>query len=170
MGLWDLQETHGPESLAECFFLQPVGQENLEGLAESDDEAFHGKLIPFAAVDGTGSQAAFWLAASVTNLSEAPVVVFGSEGGAHVLASHLKDWLHLLSFDSEPMIDWESVDYYKDDTFEPSHSAGAYQQWLDETLGLSPLHDPEPIVERAQSKWGDAFAAFMAAHVEGYDE
>jgi hypothetical protein len=42
------------------------------------------------------------------------VVLFGSEGGYHVVAENIQQLLHLLTYDVEPMTSWESVFYYKD--------------------------------------------------------
>lgn len=95
----------------------------------STDELFLNSIYEFANADGTGSSYGFWLKDNITNLNEAPIVVFGSEGGYHVVAKNLDELLQLLTFDSEPMIDWDEVYYYKDiEEYEPSGKIKEYRE------------------------------------------
>lgn len=80
----------------------------------SENEGFLFSLIEFASADRSGSTYAFWLRNGDTKLNKAPVVLFGSEGGYHVVAENIQQLLHLLTYDVEPMTSWESVFYYKD--------------------------------------------------------
>lgn len=82
----------------------------------SEDEEFLSSIIEFANADGTGSTYGFWLNNKDKNLIEAPVVIFGSEGDFHVVANNINDLLQILTFDSEPMVDWDSL-YYGSEYF-----------------------------------------------------
>ncbi len=52
----------------------------------SQDKDFLDSIWEFAKADASGSTYAFWLASSNMNLGNAPIIVFGSEGGAHIVA------------------------------------------------------------------------------------
>jgi hypothetical protein len=126
----------------------------------SDNPEFLGALMPFAQANGSGSFYALWAGASKTP-SEMPVVVFGDEGGVHVVAENVLALLQILTFDAEPMIDDDGVTFYKDeDDHEPSNGHDAYVEWLDKTFGLAPVDDAEPLVESAREKHQAGFEAW----------
>lgn len=131
----------------------------------SDDPAFVERLFVFAEASASGSLYAIWWADPRASLADSPVVVFGDEGGAHVVAANVPELLELLTFDSEPMVSWDEVSFYKDeddDDEEPSEEGDRYVQWLAGELGLEPVTDPTPIVERAQGDYGEAFRSWIA--------
>lgn len=128
----------------------------------SESPQFLAALLPFAQADGTGSEYAFWLGADLSQpLSQVPIVVFGSEGGHHVVAANIGELLQILTYDVEPMVDWDGVTYYKDDGKEPSEGSAIYQSWLSREFSLDPVSDAAAIVSRAQRKHGKAFASWM---------
>lgn len=129
----------------------------------SEDPAFLDSLYEFATADGTGSGYCFWLKDGNTNLEQAPVVVFGSEGGHHVVAHNFDELMQLLTFDSEAMIDWDEVCYYKDpDDFEPSAESDTYHHWLQCHFGISVIDDADAIVASAQATHQQAFREWVA--------
>lgn len=134
------------------------------GLASwSEDAVFSRGLIPFAQANGSGSFYALWANGSAP--SEMPVIAFGDEGGVFVVAENVRGLLQLLTFDAEPMID-DEVTFYKDaDDHKPSPAHDDYLVWLNETYGLDPIDDATPIVESAQRKHGEAFAAWLRQYV-----
>jgi hypothetical protein len=133
----------------------------------SSDEVFLNSIYEFANADGTGSSYAFWLKDGNNDLSDVPVVVFGSEGGFHVVARNFNELLQILTFDSEPMIDWDRVYYYKDsDDFEPSSMSKEYRQWLKTECLLDPIDDADEIVKQAQKEYNDAFKNWVARFYE----
>lgn len=131
----------------------------------SSEEAFLNRLVEFAYADATGSTYAFWLQKKDDSLENAPIVVFGSEGGYHLVAINTRRFLQLLSYDVEPMIDWEEVSYFKDDEdYEPSEYHETYKKWLQETFMLEIPMDVDFIVEEAQSYYQEAFNDWMAKY------
>lgn len=127
----------------------------------SDEEEFLEHLVPFAQATGGGSIYALWLARDGMAVSAAPVVVFGDEGGVHVVAEHLRALLHLLGFDAEPMIDWDGVTFYRPADQEASPRAGEYAAWLEAELGLASPPDADALVTAAQAAHGAAFDAWV---------
>lgn len=129
----------------------------------SEDEAFLTSIYEFANADGTGSSYGFWLIDGNRHLQIAPIITFGSEGGFHVVASNFDELLQILSFDSEPMIDWDEVRYYKSlDDHEPSVKSKEYRDWLKSECGLETIENADDIVNRAQQEHKDAFNNWVA--------
>ena len=133
----------------------------------SGDESFLNSVYEFANADATGSTYGFWLKDGNSNLDIAPIVVFGSEGGFHVVAKNLDGLLQILSYDSEPMIDWDEVHYYKNiDDFEPSHKSKEYRDWLKQQCGLEPVDSVDEIVEQAQQEYKASFDDWVGRFYE----
>jgi hypothetical protein len=129
----------------------------------STAEEFLNSIYEFACADGSGSSYAFWLKDGNNDLGNAPVVVFGSEGGFHIVARNFNELLQILTFDSEPMIDWDSVSYYKDpDDFEPSSMSKKYRKWLKKECLLGHIDDANEIVMHAQKEYNDEFKNWVA--------
>jgi len=135
----------------------------------SDAPEFLGALFPIGQANGSGSTYAFWQTGD-GDLASAPVIVFGDEGGVHVVAANLAELLRLLSYDTEPMIDHDEVTYYKDpDDHEPSDGAADYTSWLAKTFKLKPAgtKDVTTIVKAATKAHGKAFATWMKKFYAG---
>ena len=131
----------------------------------SKDPEFVAQLMPFAQATGGGSFYALWLNGTSQDLSTVPVVVFGDEGGVHIVAENLADLLRILTFDAEPSIDVDRVYYYRSDDQTPSKKHDAYVTWLKTELGLEPLEEADAVVESAQAKLKPAFDAWLARYV-----
>ena len=131
----------------------------------SEEREFLSKLVPFAQANGSGSIYALWFFRDGLDPSAAPVVVFGDEGGMHVVTENLRSLLQVLAFDSEPMIDWEGVTFYKSDDHEPSKRAEEYATWLKAQFDLSPVQDADALVAAAQQAHKAAFDAWVKAFV-----
>ena len=133
----------------------------------SDNESFLNSIYEFANADGTGSTYGFWLKDGNFNLEEVPIVAFGSEGGYHVVACNIDELLQILTFDSEPMIDWDEVFYYKEpDDFEPSSKIEEYKRWLKIEYSLPAIENADEIVKRAQKLHKDSFNAWVGKFYE----
>ena len=130
----------------------------------SEDEQFQSALIPFAQATGSGSFYALWAGAGAEP-SAMPVVVFGDEGGVHVVAENVRALLRLLTFDCEPMVDTKKVLFHKGKTHDPTDAHHDYVAWLGRTFGLPPVESASEIVEPAQAKHKAAFDAWMARFV-----
>ncbi|MCJ8311620.1 MAG: hypothetical protein HRU38_02800 [Saccharospirillaceae bacterium] len=133
----------------------------------SDEKDFLNSIYEFANSDGSGSSYGFWLKDGNVNLDQVPIVVFGSEGGYHIVACNLDDLLQILTFDSEPMIDWDEVYYYKDpDDFEPSEKSKEYKDWLKNEFNISPIDDADALVEKAQKIYKESFDSWVGKFYE----
>lgn len=123
----------------------------------SDKPAFLDNLFHIAEADGTGSSYAIWRQGDLTT---SPIIIFGSEGGYHVVAENLQGLFRILTLDAEPMVSWKKIFYSKPDDHEPSDRAVAYSKWLTQTFGLAPVKDAkevEAILKVAQAVHGNAF-------------
>ena len=119
----------------------------------SKDPDFLARLTPFATATGGGSFYALWRPSLV-------VVLFGDEGGQHVVARSLPELFQLLTFDEEPSVDWDGVSYYRPDDHEASPEHDAYVAWLRTRFDREPVDDPDAIVAAAQAESGERFAAW----------
>lgn len=135
----------------------------------SKESTFLDQLFPFAQADNNGSFYAFWLRKG-QDLNTAPIVVFGSDGGYHVVSNNLLSLLRLLSLDVEPMVDEDGVYYYKDEeNYEPSPYSRKFKKWLREYYFLSPISTnfvAEQLVEEAQDLYQELFLLWMAPFVK----
>ena len=129
-----------------------------------EDATFAQHILPFAQADAQGAIYAFWLSATAP-LEQTPIVVFGREGGIHVVANHLFALLQLLSLDVEPIIDEDGVYYCKDEeNYEPSPNARAFKKWLRTHFQLSSIStnfEAEKLVESAQTTHHQAFSQWI---------
>jgi hypothetical protein len=128
----------------------------------SDKREFLECLYPIGQANASGSTYAIWRRTG--SLGDAPIVAFGDEGGAHIVAANLAELLRILTLDASPMIDWESITYFKDEDNEPSERAADYASWLAEYLKLKPvagIPEAEEIVADAQNLYSTEFRAWM---------
>jgi hypothetical protein len=157
------QDEVGHESFAEGFGLDKFGDTSGLAAGWSKDPEFLARLTPFAQATGSGSFYALWHVDSRTDLATLPVVVFGDEGGQHVVARNLRELLQLLAYDTEITVDWDESYYYRDEDQEHSAAHAEFVAWLARHFGLSPADDPEAVVATAQSEFGGSFTAWANA-------
>ncbi|MBB2943188.1 hypothetical protein FB565_002901 [Actinoplanes lutulentus] len=160
------QDRFGYESYSECFGLDDWNDPG-SGLASgwSKDPAFLAALLPFARATGGGSFYALWRIDDRADLATLPVIVFGDEGGEHVIARTVRELFQLLAFDSEPSVDHEQVYFYRDEDDDHTEHHDAYVAWLDETFGLAPAGEPDDIVAAAQEEFGEHFAVWKSQYL-----
>lgn len=124
----------------------------------SEDETFLARLYPFAQANGSGSTYAFWDRDASGDLNGLPVVVFGDEGGVHVVASNLLKLMQMLLFDSEISVDFDEVYFYKDeDDYEESEDHQTYRNWLKKEFGLDPVEDQDTLIREAEERYKEDF-------------
>lgn len=130
----------------------------------SPEPDFLDQLIPFAQADDSGSFYALWLHQQ-QDINYAPIVIFGSHGGIHIVSCNLLEFLQLISLDVEPMIDEDGVYYYKDEeNYEPSPNLRKYKKWLRDYYHLSPISTnfaAEQLIDRAQECYQEAFLEWI---------
>lgn len=124
----------------------------------SEETDFLNRLYPFAQANGSGSFYAIWDDGTNKNMSEMPIVVFGDEGGVHVVAENFVKLLHLITFDSEISVDFEEVYFYKgEDDYEESEDLNEYLNWLKDNYSLDKIQEPADLISAAQEKYKEAF-------------
>ncbi|RSM63657.1 hypothetical protein DMH03_12060 [Amycolatopsis sp. WAC 01376] len=132
---------------------------------ELDDPEFLSRVIPFAQANGSGSTYAIWRTGDETDLALSPVVVFGDEGGEQVVARDFRDFLRLLGYDGEVMVDHDSADYFREEDDDHSGSHEEFVKWLQDR-GLTPAEDPDAIVAAAKEVHGERFRAWITPFYE----
>ena len=163
--LSEFQEATGFEEISDGFNLC---KEETTGLSSwSTEQAFLDSFIEFAEANGSGSFYALWLVNPKADLSKQPVVVFGDEGGVHVVADNLKAFLRLISFDSEPLVEWDEVSFHKDaDDYEPSGDLDDYIEWLEDTYNLKPVESVDEILKPARRNHAKPLRKWLSRFID----
>ncbi|HMR84282.1 MAG TPA: hypothetical protein PKE30_14165 [Niabella sp.] len=124
----------------------------------SEENSFLERLLPFAQANGTGSFYAIWLDGTTKPINEMPIVVFGDEGGVHIVAENFLQLLHLLTFDAEISVDFDKAWFYKDENdYKESEDLDEFLEWLKDDYGLDQVQEPADIIGAAQEKYKEAF-------------
>ncbi|WP_126653850.1 hypothetical protein [Chryseobacterium aureum] len=133
--------------------------DNKSGLKSwSDDDRFLNSMLPFAQANGSGSFYAIWNNGTDQPLNKMPVVVFGDEGGVHIVAENMVQLLHLLTFDTEISVDSDEAYFYKDeDGDEESEDLNEYLTWIKENYGLIQIENPDLLIKKAQAQYKESF-------------
>lgn len=151
------------QSFSQGFYLDDIDKYGLSTWC--DKEEFLNNIIEFATANGSGSSYAFWKIND--NLDFCPIVVFGDEGGYHIVAENILDFMQLLTYDTEISVDHEQVYFYKDeDDYEESENAEIYRNWLKQNFNLEAINNPESIIEKAQEKYKLQFDNWMKHYTE----
>jgi hypothetical protein len=123
-----------------------------------DKEEFLNKLIPFASANSSGSIYSIWINDNEKSLNKMPIVVFGDEGGVHIIAENIFELLHLLTYDVEICVDEDRAYFEKDNNkYKESKNHEKYIKWIKEHYYLEKIEDPEKIIKKAQEKYKDGF-------------
>ncbi|MGB0839763.1 MAG: hypothetical protein ACPGXL_06460 [Chitinophagales bacterium] len=138
-----------------------INEEQLCSRSYSENPNFLNSIIEFGNADSSGSIYALWLN-NITTL--APVIVFGSEGGCHVIATNTSEFLKILTLDIQPHIDFEGVFFYNHKNNAPSFYHKKYCNWLVENF--PDLNDVSVlnIIENAQTVYQESFDKWMSKY------
>jgi hypothetical protein len=164
--LHGFQDRYGYESYSECFGLDDWNDTSGLEAGWSKTPAFLAGLIPFARATGGGSFYALWRISPEIDLSQAPVIVFGDEGGEHVIARNVRELFQLLTFDSEPSVGHDEVYFYRDEDDEHTERHDEFVAWLDEQFGLAPVDDPAEVIATAQDEFGARFSEWKSQYLD----
>lgn len=127
-------------------------------LSWSEDEDFLNRLLPFAQANGTGSFYAIWNDGTNKPLGQMPIVVFGDEGGVHVVAENILKLLHLLTYGTEIWVEFDQTYFYKDDnSYEEPEDLGKYLKWMKGDYNLHQIEAPNELIKAAQEKHKETF-------------
>jgi hypothetical protein len=164
--LLDFENTVDAESFATCFSLAIIGNAGLSSW--SSDPDFLNSFIAFANANGSGSFYAYWVIDD--NLDNCPIVVFGDEGGIHIVAENTKQLIHLLSFGPEIFVSDESAYFFKnDEDNEEGEEAEAYQEWMERNFNLEPIEtdgEADEIIMTAQTKYQKRLNEFIGKYYD----
>ncbi|MBL4688791.1 MAG: hypothetical protein JKY37_29650 [Nannocystaceae bacterium] len=160
-------DTVGAAEYAAGFSLIATDKSHLRTWSEKPE--FLDRVLLFAKADAAGSHYALWVAPGKENMSAVPVVVFGANGKASVVANSLKALLRLLGADIEPTVSSSGVAYTADpDEYDDNESEehAAYVGWLAHQWGQTPATNPDKLVATARKKWAAQFSAWLQDHAD----
>lgn len=160
--LYEFDQEYGSETYSECFGLT-ITDDKTGIKTWSEEEEFYNSFIEFAGANGSGSSYAYWLIDK--DLNNCPIVVFGDEGGIHVVAENTRDLIRLMSYDTEISVDHENAYFYKDeDYYEESENKEIYADWIKNTFGFEALENDEEtddIMDNAKEKYKKKLNTFL---------
>jgi len=115
-------------------------------------------IIPFAQANESGSTYFFWRYDEHVPLDEAPIAVYGDEGGAFVVSENMSRFLELLTFDGDVTVGPGGVKFYREDEMDgdepPASEFGKeFREWAMENFGIEPCDLPEKVVREAQDSF-----------------
>ncbi len=160
--LLEFQNLWGIENFSQGFAIVVDDKSLIE--TWSRDKAFLKAFMPFASANGTGSCYALWNRAGTSDASKMPVVIFGDEGGCHVIAENVRGLLEILSADSEPSVTHDGVDFYGND--DASERIKQFRKWLKDTFQIAAVKNPGKVVKAAQAKLAKPFGAWMEKYAK----
>ena len=161
--LLGFQQQYGMESYSECFYLDNGGDSGISSWSE--DPAFLSRIFPFATATGSGSMYALWDNGAPSD--SMPVLVFGDEGGVHIVAKNALELMQLLTYDVEISVDFDSAYFYKpDDHDNESEFAEEYKEWLKTSFGVDPVTEPDDIINAAQEQYKESFDTWFSQYYE----
>jgi hypothetical protein len=159
------QDEAGYEAYSGGFGLDEFGDRSGLAAGWSKDPEFLARLTPFARATGGGSFYALWHVDSRADLATLPVVVFGDEGGQHVVARNLRELFRLLAYDTEISVDRDEASYYRREDQAHADAHAAFVTWLATTFRLTPADDPDAVLAQAQAEFGDSFTVWSNAYL-----
>jgi hypothetical protein len=169
--LLEFQDKLDGETFADGFVLAYDDKALLKGFRGADgrpvasrskQKAFLAAMLPIATANGTGSAYFAWSNGNTKNVSQMPVVVFGDEGGCHIVAEDLTRLLQIAAADIEPLITFDDVSYFRPASgYQPSPKIRAFRQWLKKELGVAPAKQPDHVVRAAQRTYKSAFDVWL---------
>jgi len=164
--LYDFDRTYN-DAYANFFCMIP--EDSMCEFIDPDNTAFSSRLIEFAQGGESLATYALWLHAEDCDLENTPVVFMGNGSGPNLIAKDLKDFLRVLSYDTECGGDY----YYKDcEDYEMSPNHMLYARWLKEQ-GLEPIKscneddkdlgydEVTELTNKATKLYGDSFNRWL---------
>ncbi|MEV6602512.1 hypothetical protein AB0M36_37555 [Actinoplanes sp. NPDC051346] len=157
-----LQSVLGFDGYAQGFGLIRYGDTTVLPACWPTDPEFIDRVVPFAQANRDGACYALWRLDDRTSEAALPVVVFGEDGAAHVVARGLPELFQLLGYDCQIDVAEDSARYFLGDgTHEHSRGHQPYVSWLDRQFGLAPAADPDRVLALAQAEFAVPFAAWL---------
>ncbi|WP_353160558.1 cell wall assembly protein [Myroides odoratus] len=141
----------------------------------STEEEFLKAFIPFAEANSSGSVYAFWINnTEVDDLTQAPIVAFGDEGGVFVVAKNIQELLQIAAYDVEAVV-FEDEFYFQDKEvleeegeFNPAEFCTEYLDWLRTDAKLKPIltiEGVDAVVDHAQTTYQEKLEQYIKRFV-----
>ena len=152
--MYEFQQEYGSETYSECFGLLVMNDKT--GIKTwSEEEEFYNSFIEFAGANGSGSSYAYWLIDE--DLNNCPIVVFGDEGGIHVVAENIRKLIHLLTLDTEISVDFDYCYFYKDEEYySENENKDEFHDWVKREFNFDAIEsneETEVIINEAKEKY-----------------
>lgn len=144
-------------AFAQFFFLRK--EESSDFLSSwCDIEAlqaeFCSHIYPFAVANSTGSTYTFWDNGIETELNKMPILVFGDEGGLHLVAKNILVLLEQLTFDTEIYVYQDEVYFLTDkddDDYTESLYADEFKAFVKKHFNIDPTNDANKLIDDTQN-------------------
>jgi len=172
-------DQYSGESFADSFYLNDdIDDDFFETWLDSDQvdeekcKEYAESMLVFANADGTGGAYAMWVQEGNSDLEEAPIIFYSSEGEIEIVAQNLKELIKILSWGVEAISFchyFDEDDYYKE-FLEYQPNFLAFRKWMQESLNIKPVNidelitgeeeasqEVEELVEEAQKKYKKVF-------------
>jgi hypothetical protein len=163
--LLSFEQQYGREVFAEGFSFMTDCEYAITSWSEN--KAFLQHMMPFASANGSGSTYALWDEGKGKTLTGMPVVVFGDEGGVHIVARNILALMQLLTYDTEISVGHDEVYFYKDEEeHTESEFAQSYKDWLKENFELDVVTEPAAIIKAAQEEYKASFDTWFKQYYE----
>jgi hypothetical protein len=131
------------------------------------------QIYPFAVANSTGSTYAFWDNGIETNLNKMPILIFGDEGGLHLVAKNILTLLEQLTFDTEIIVYEEEI-YFSDDKDDEDYMESLYADefkvFVKQQFAIEPINDPNKLIEDAQNELQKSFDEWYAKYQSKDDD
>lgn len=159
--LLEFEKEYGRGTYADGFYLDVIDKTGLRTYAE--EESFLHAFIEFAQANASGSTYAIWVINE--KLDRCPIVVFGDEGGIHLVAKNTEEFIRLLSYDVEITVGWESAYFYKsENNSDESEHKSIFLQWIKTVIGVTPIttdQEADLIIRAANDQFADSLYDFL---------
>ena len=128
---------------------------------------FCSQIYPFAVANSTGSTYAFWDNGIEAELNKMPILVFGDEGGLHLVAKNILALVEQLTFDREIIV-YEKEVYFPDDKDDDDYFESLYadesKAFVKQQFTIEPTNDPNKLIEKAQNSLKKSFDDWYAKY------
>jgi hypothetical protein len=139
-------------ALPEGFYLYENDENSGLRAGWTENEEALNSLFTFAKANESGSFYALWKPTPETEPDDMPVIMFGDEGGQKVVAENAHEWVALLTYPGEPVIEMDFdtntdtvvfVEPEEDDEDEEEDEEGGdpevFRRWIKDTFGHDAL-------------------------------
>jgi hypothetical protein len=162
-----LEARYGRGRFSDGFSLNTYDKTGMSSWSSHPD--FLRVFVDFASANGSGSTYAFWVIEE--ELARCPIVVFGDEGGIHIVADSVGQLLQLMTFDTEITVNFDQAYFYReddDDDYEASEKRNVFLAFVESETGAAPITSMEQcdaVIAAAQYRYKGRLDEFVAQYI-----